>query len=125
MVDNKGSAYRTKGAILTAFVIVAAAVALLCAEFTDVDALGIIGLFVLIAGIGITAISFAYSGEPDKFGPSESDYRLAAGTMVALAGLVMLMLSFETSAVITAAVLLIGIAAVGTTMAFRNGGKSK
>ena len=125
MTENTGNAYRTKQAVVAAFVLIAAAAAILVIGLTDIGAAGALGVFLLIVGIGMAVLSLMFSGEPDKFGPSEKVYRLDFGLILAIIGLICIMISYHVAWYAYVAVLLIGIAIVGLLTALSNSKKTK
>ena len=90
MVDNKGNLYRTNGAITGAIVLIGFAVAMIVYFATDAGIIPSAGVFLLIMGAAIVAMSTRYSSAPDKFGPGEGDYRRVAGAILIVAGAIMI-----------------------------------
>ena len=84
MVDNRGNAYRTRAAITAGIVLIGAAVAILAYFAAGLGAAAAAGIFILIMGVAILAMSFGYSSAPDKFGPGERDYRMAMGLVMVI-----------------------------------------
>lgn len=66
-------------------------------------------------------MSLAYSAAPVKFGPSEQDFRLAAGIIMLLLGVIMILFQLGMAWYFYVAAALIIIAVVGAAMAVRNG----
>ena len=124
-MDNTGNMYRTKQALVAAFVLIAVALAVIIYGATGLGAKGAVGVLLLIIGVGIAAMSLMFSGEPDKFGPSEKVFRLVMGVIIALVGAVILLWTAGAAWYILAAVLLIGIALLGAFTAVSNSKKSK
>jgi len=123
MVDNRGNAYRTRAALTAGIVLIGAAVALIAYKAAGLALLSAVGVFVLILGIAIFAMSFGYSSAPDKFGPSERDYRLAMGLVITLIGIVLLMTGLNLEWYWLVGILIIGIAVIGMMMAVINSRK--
>ena len=123
MVDNRGNAYRTRAALTAGIVLIGAAVALIAYMAAGLALLSAVGVFVLILGVAVFSMSFGYSSAPDKFGPSERDYRLAMGLVIALIGAVLLMTGLNLEWYWLVAILIIGIAVIGMMMAVINSRK--
>ena len=123
MVDNRGNAYRTRGAISAAIVLIGAVVAMLAYFAAGLSALTTLGIFVLILGISILSVAPFYSGTPDKFGPGERDYRLAMGLLVLVVGIAFMMAGAGMEWYWSVAVVVIGIAVIGIVMALVNNRK--
>ena len=123
MVDNRGNAYRTRAALTAGIVLIGAAVALIAYKAAGLALLSAVGVFVLILGIAIFAMSFGYSSAPDKFGPSERDYRLAMGLVITLIGIVLLMTGLNLEWYWLVGILIIGFAVIGMMMAVINSRK--
>ena len=123
MVDNRGNAYRTRGAISAAIVLIGAAVAMLAYFAAGVSGLTTLGIFVVILAIAILAVAPFYSGSPDKFGPGERDYRLAMGLLVLVIGIALLVTGFGLEWYWAVAIVVIGIAVIGIVMALVNNRK--
>lgn len=125
MVENTGNSYRTRQAVVAAFVLIALALAIIVYGATDAGASGAVGVFLLITGIGITVLSFLFSNEPDKFGPSELMYRLVAGLLILIVGLAVLLYALDVEGYVIAAVVIIAIALIGLCTALINGKNTK
>ncbi len=123
MVDNRGNAYRTRGAITAAIVLIGAVVAMLAYFAAGLGGLTSVGIFVLILGIAILAMAPGYSGVPDKFGPGERDYRLALGLLILVIGIAVVIAGSGTEWYWSVAVIIIGIAVIGIAMALINNRK--
>ena len=123
MVDNRGNAYRTRGAITAAIVLIGAVVAMLAYFAAGLGALTAAGVFVLILGAAILSMAPFYSGSPDKFGPGERDYRLAMGLLVLVIGIALLVTGFGLEWYWAVAIVVIGIAVIGIVMALVNNRK--
>ena len=123
MVDNRGNAYRTRAALTAGIVLIGAAVALIAYMAAGLALLSAVGVFVLVLGVAVFSMSFGYSSAPDKFGPSERDYRLAMGLVIALIGTVLLMTGLNLEWYWLVAILIIGIAVIGMMMAAINSRK--
>ena len=118
MVDNKGNSYRTRGAVLAAGALIAAAVGLLVVGLAGMAWLNVLWIFLLIFGIVLAAAGATYSSTPDKFGPSEQAYRVVSGALLALIGLVgVLWSNIHADWYVYVAVLIIGIAVIGLSAA--------
>ena len=124
-MENTGNAYRTRQAMVGAFILIAAALAIVVYGATNLGALAAVGIFVLVLGIGIAALSLMFSGTPDKFGPSEKVFRLVAGVILALIGTVLLLHVWGAAWYILVAVLLVGIAVLGALTALSNSKNAK
>jgi hypothetical protein len=112
-------------AVTLGLVIIALAVGLIVYYLTE-NALGAVGVVVLIAGAVTSVLALGYSATPDKFGPSEAMYRLAAGAVAADVGVVLLLAAFTSlGAVILVAIFLIILAVVGISVALINGKEGK
>ena len=103
--------------------LIGAAVALIAYMAAGLALLSAVGVFVLILGVAVFSMSFGYSSAPDKFGPSERDYRLAMGLVIALIGAVLLMTGLNLEWYWLVAILIIGIAVIGMMMAVINSRK--
>ena len=123
MVDNRGNAYRTRAAITAGIVLIGAAVAILAYFAAGLGAAAAAGIFILIMGVAILAMSFGYSSAPDKFGPGERDYRMAMGLVITLIGAVAIIAGTGLEWYWLVAVLIIGIALIGIAMALMNSRK--
>ena len=124
-MENTGNAYRTRQAMVGAFILIAAALAIVVYGATNLGALAAVGIFVLVLGIGIAALSLMFSGTPDKFGPSEKVFRLVAGVILAPIGAVLLLHVWGAAWYILVAVLLVGIAVLGALTALSNSKNAK
>lgn len=120
MTDNKGSAYRTRAVVTAGLFIIALAVGVVLYGVGAVGAVGFVGVVVLLAGVILAAASFTYSKKPDKFGPSEADYRLVAGVIAAVAGAVILLLDGGAEWYVALALALVVVAVLGIAMALKN-----
>lgn len=123
MVDNKGNMYRTRGALTLGIAIIGIAVALLAFFAANVGALPAVGIFLLFVGGGLLAMCIGYTGTPDKFGPSERDYRLVWGLLVVVVGAIMILTYFDLEWYWYVAVLIIAVALIGMGMAVVNSRK--
>jgi membrane protein YdbS with pleckstrin-like domain len=123
MVDNRGNAYRTRGAISAAIVLIGAVVAMLAYFAAGVGGITALGIFVAILAIAILAVAPFYSGSPDKFGPGERDYRLAMGLLVLVIGIALLVTGSGLEWYWAVAIVVIGIAVIGIVMALVNNRK--
>ena len=123
MVDNRGNAYRTRGAISAAIVLIGAVVAMLAYFAAGVGGITALGIFVVILAIAILAVAPFYSGSPDKFGPGERDYRLAMGLLVLVIGIALLVTGSGLEWYWAVAIVVIGIAVIGIVMALVNNRK--
>jgi len=84
----------------------------------------ILWITLLFVGIAVFALSFLYSKESGKFGPSESAYRMVIGILMAVIGAIGLLYTFtDISLLILVAIFLIVLAAVGISVALMNGKK--
>jgi hypothetical protein len=82
-------------------------------------------VLVLAVGLTIAALSHMYSAAPDKFGPSESAYRLIVGAVIALIGAMIVLVGLEVELYVVIAILIIGIAAIGLCATFIGNKTSK
>ena len=123
MVDNRGNAYRTRGAISAAIVLIGAVVAMLAYFAVGVGGITTLGIFVVILAIAILAVAPFYSGSPDKFGPGERDYRLAMGLLILVIGIALLVTGSGLEWYWAVAIVVIGIAVIGIVMALVNNRK--
>jgi hypothetical protein len=112
---------RTTSAVTLGLVIIALAVGLIVYYLTD-SIPGGIAVTILVAGIAVASTSIGYSGTPDKYGPSDLLYRLVAGLVVAVIGVIILIYAFtDLSAIILVAIFLVAIALIGIFAAIFNG----
>lgn len=113
---------RTLSAALLGAFIIALAVGLICFAVTDHGVTIILWITLLIFGGALVALSIVYPKDGTKFGPSESVYRMVAGTIAATAGLMGLLFTMtEMDPIILAALFLIVLAAVIIAAALKNG----
>ncbi len=113
MTENTGNPYRTHQATVICLLILAVAVAILLAGYFGFSWTVAIGAFLTIAGLAVAGIAHVHSDAPDKFGPSESAYRLVIGAIITLAGAVIVLLGLGVDFVILIVILLVGIAFIG------------
>jgi hypothetical protein len=112
---------RTTSAVTLGLIIIALAVGLIVYHLTD-SIPGGIAVIILVAGIALASTSLGFSGTPDKYGPSDSLYRLVVGLVVAVIGVIILVYAFtDLSAIILVAIFLIAIALIGIFAAVFNG----
>ncbi len=123
MVDNRGNAYRTRAALTAGIALIGLAVAILGYFALDLGALPSVGIFVLAVGLGILLLSPGYSGTPDKFGPSEMDFRLVGGTLIAAVGFLLILTLCNLEWYVYVVVFIIVVAILGMLMAVRNSRK--
>lgn len=123
MVDNKGNMYRTRGALSLGFAVIGIAVALIVFFATDLGIAPSIGVFLLFVGGGLLAMCAGYTGTPDKFGPSERDYRLVWGLLVIIIGVLLILTTFGLDWYWYVAVIIIAVALIGMAMALINSKK--
>ncbi|MDR0309371.1 MAG: hypothetical protein LBH88_01240 [Candidatus Methanoplasma sp.] len=115
---------RTLSAVTLGAFLIALAVGLVIYASTDHGSMIVLWTTMLIFGMLLFALSFMYSGESGKFGPSESSYRMVAGILVAVIGLIGMLYTFtDLSVLILVAIFIIALAAVGITVALINGKK--
>ncbi len=124
-MENTGNKYRTREAVVVAFVLIALAFAVIIYGATDAGFVGALGAFLAVAGVGLAALSMLFDSTPDKFGPSEMLYRMVFGILMFVAGVVCLMHAYDVKWYITVAVVIIAIAVVGLCAALVNGKNSK
>ena len=113
MTENTGKDYRSHQAVLICILIIAVAVALLLAGYLGFSWTVAAGAFLFIAGLAVAGIAHVHSDAPDKFGPSESAYRLVIGAVITLIGAIVALLGFGVDYLILVVILLIGIALIG------------
>ena len=115
---------RTLSAALLGAFIIALAVGLIIFAVTDYGVTVILWITLLIFGIALVALSFMYPKESGKFGPSEFIYKLVAGVILAMIGLIgMLFTLTDMDPLILAAIFLIVLAVVIVAVALMNGKK--
>ncbi len=115
---------RTLSAVTLGLFLVSLAVGLIVFVATGLGAAIILWTTMLIFGIALLAMSFMYSGESGKFGPSDSIYRMVGGILVAVIGLIGMLYTFtDLSIWILVAIFLIALALVGISVALVNGKK--
>lgn len=120
-MDNKGNTYRVNNAIVAAFFLIGIALTILCYFANILKLIPSIGVFVAVCGAGLLSMCFSYSSAPVKFGPSEADFRLAAGAVMLVFGVVMILYQFELEWYIYVAIAIVAVALIGMAMAIRNG----
>lgn len=125
MVENTGNKYRTREAVVAAFVLIALALAVIIYGATDAGLLGAFAAFLIVTGIGLAVMSVMFDSTPDKFGPSEMMYRMVFGTLLFVAGLACLLYTFDVKGYVILAVVILAIAVIGLCAALVNGKKSK
>lgn len=117
---------RTLSAVTLGAFIISLAAGLIVFAVANYGPAIILWITMLIFGIVLFALSFMYSGEPGKFGPSESSYRMVAGILAAAIGLIgMLYTLTEINRWILAAIFLIILALVVISVALMNGKEGK
>ena len=117
--ESKGINPRTWNAVAVGALLIAIAVGLILYYYTD-SLLNTFATILLVFGLYVAATSFARKGGEDNFGPSSSDAAMAGGIIVAGVGLTCFAYSLSGEVVITVAVLIIIVAAVGIVMAVKN-----
>ena len=125
MVENTGNPYRTHQAIVVCGLLIAVAVVVLLAGFFELNILVAAGVLILAVGLTIAVLSHMYSAAPEKFGPSESAYRLVIGAIVALIGAIIILYGLEVELYVVIAIFIIGIAAIGLCATFIGNKTSK
>ena len=116
---------RSLSAVALGSAIIALAVGLIVYVVTDRLTM-ILWTVLLIFGIALFALSFLYSSERGKFGPSESVYKMVLGVLLATAGVVGILYTYtDVSVWILAAIFLIVLALTGITVALANGKEEK
>lgn len=125
MVENTGNSYRTRQAVLACTALIAIAVAVLLVGYYELSVLIGAGVFLLMIGTVVAVMSFTFSKTPDKFGPSEMNFRLIAGLVMAVVGAFLLMLGYEVETYICIAALIIAIAVIGLCATFLGNKTSK
>ncbi|MCQ2070432.1 MAG: hypothetical protein MJZ68_04825 [archaeon] len=125
MSTNSGNKYRTSQVFMLAALLISIAAAVLIYGLTDLGVGATVGAFLLIFGAAMIVVSLTYSKTPDKFGPSESMYRMVFGAILVLVGIVAVLYSFSVDWFVYVAVFLIGIALIGLCAGLTNSKKSK
>ena len=123
MVDNKGNAYRTRGALTLGIVIIGLAVMILAYFAAKLSLTVSFGVFLLIMGVALLVMSPGYTSAPDKFGPGERDYRVAMGALIVIIGAVLVLTTFNLDWYWYVAIVIIGVAVLGMAMAVVNSKK--
>lgn len=124
-MENTGNSYRTRQAVSICGALIALAVTVLLVGVYGVSLIVGAGAFLLIIGALIAIISLSFDGTADKFGPSERDFRLIVGLVVAIIGITAMLVGYDTNIYVTIAVLIIGIAIIGLLATFRGNRSSK
>jgi hypothetical protein len=115
---------KTLSAVTLGAFIISLAIGVIVYAVTDYGLAIILWVTMLIFGIALFAISFMYSGKPGKFGPSDSSYRMVAGILIAVVGLLCIIATLtNVSWWILVAVFLIVLALTGIFVALTNGKK--
>ncbi len=117
--ESKGLNPRTWNAISLGALLIAVAFGLILYWATS-DLLTTFGVILLVFGVYVAATSSARKGGENNFGPSTADATLASGVVVAAIGAACLIYSTTDEVLITVAVLIIAIAAIGIIMAVKN-----
>ena len=118
-MNNKILSAVTLGLFMTSL-----AVGLIIYVATDCGLMIILWTTLLLFGIELFALSFMYSGGSGGFGPSESVYRMVAGIIAAVVGLIGMLYTFtDIDILILAAIFIIAVALVGIFTALMNGKK--
>ena len=116
---------RTLSAITLGALIIALGVSLIVYVASDEWTM-ILWVTMLIFGAALFALSFLYSGESGKFGPSESVYRMVVGIILLTAGAIGVLSTYtEINAWILIAAFIIVVALVGIVVAIMNGKKEE
>ena len=114
---------RTLSAVTVGSFIIALAVGLIVYVATK-EVQMILWVTMLIFGIALIALSFLYSSESKKFGPSESIYILVCGVIVTVIGVIGILHTYtDISIWILVAIFLIVLALTGIAVALINGNK--
>jgi len=115
---------RTLSAVVLGSFLISLAIGLIVYAATDLGILIVLWTTLLIFGIALFALSFMYSAESGKFGPSEASYRMVGGILTAVVGLIGMLYTFtDVSIWILIAIFIIALAAVGMIVALTNGKK--
>lgn len=115
---------RTLSAVTLGSFLISLAIGLIVYAVGDNSWTIILWTTMLIFGIALLAISFMYSGESGKFGPSDSIYRMVGGIIIAVIGIIGILDMFTgLSALILIAIFIIALALVGISVALINGKK--
>ena len=125
MVENTGNPYRTHQAIVACTLLIAVAAVILLVGYFGLSLIMAAGVLILAVGLVIAGLAHIYSAAPEKFGPSESVYRLIIGAVIAVVGAVIVLIGFEVELYIVIAILIIGIAAIGLCATFIGNKTSK
>ncbi len=124
MTENKGNAYRMKQVWTMFLVLLAAAVGIILYWGADTSASVAAGAVIRIIGIAVAGGGATHSSAPDKFGPGEMLSRVAAGLVIILIGIV-LVISEYCDLWVAAVVFIVGIALIGLLAATNNSKHSK
>jgi peptidoglycan/LPS O-acetylase OafA/YrhL len=115
---------RTLSAMTLGSFLISLGIGIILYVATDYGLMIILWTTLLIFGIALLALSFMYSAESGKFGPSESSYRMVAGTLTAVVGFIGMLNTFaDVSIWILAAIFIIALALVIMIVALINGKK--
>ncbi|MDR3074875.1 MAG: hypothetical protein LBU30_02405 [Candidatus Methanoplasma sp.] len=117
---------RTLSAVTLGLFIISLAAGLIVFSVTDHGPMIILWVTILIFGTALFVMSFMYSGEIGKFGPSDSIYMMVPAILLAVIGLLGILHMFtDLSIWILVAVFLIALALVGISVALENGKKEE
>lgn len=119
MTEKEGLKPRTWNALALGALLIAIALGIILYWATG-DLLTTFAAILLVFGVYMAGTSFARRGGEDGFGPSDADAALAGGIIVAGLGIVCLVYALTDSVLLTAALFIIIIAAVGIAMAVKN-----
>lgn len=115
---------RSLSAVVLGFFLISVAIGFIVYSATDYGWTIILWTTMLIFGIALLVMSFMYPKESGKFGPSDSIYRMVAGVLIAVVGLIGMLNTFtDLSLWILVAIFLIAIALLGIFVALTNGKK--
>lgn len=120
-MNNDKTGQRTWSAISAGAFLIAVALGIILFWATKqlIDAFG---AFILVFGIYMIVASTSRPGKEDAFGASNADAALAGGAILAGLGIVCFIWSYTADAMITAAIFIVMIAAIGMLMAYKNRG---
>ncbi len=124
MVNKNKLAQGTLNAVVGTMFLVSLAIGLAVYMAMKDGLLVILWVVLAIMGVVIAATSFFYENVSDGFGPSESNYRFAAGSIMLLAGLIGYMVTYTSAgAAVTALAAISAIAILAMVMIIKNNRK--
>ncbi|MGI5964690.1 MAG: hypothetical protein ACOX8L_02395 [Candidatus Methanomethylophilaceae archaeon] len=121
MVNKKMLAERNLNAVTGIMFIIALAIGVAAYIAMDDGYHVILWVVLAITGGAVAALSFLYDNASDGFGPSESSYRFAVGSVMLLAGLTGYLLTYtELGTAIVALIVIIVIAVLAILLVVKN-----